>query len=294
MRVKVPTAGLSLIALLAAAVLPSAASGSVVVGSTLANPPSANGTCGSSVPSCTILPTVSSDPLKSPVNGAVVSWSTLGGSGTVGTYGELRLRIIRDAGGGNYTALRSGPTTSIPTSAGHPMITTLVNPGLPIGQNEYVGVDALNGAALAQRVVATGFTYVGWDPPLPDGTTLPPDFAGGREMLYQATIEPTNTFGIGAVTRNKKRGTATVNLTLPNPGELAGSGKGAKVASAAGAVISKSVAAGPVGLLIKAKGKKKRKLNETGKVKLNVAITYAPTSGAPHTQSTKVKLKKNI
>ena len=236
MKAKVGTAGLFSIALLAAAVVPSAASGSGVIGSSLANPPNANGLCGAP---CTSLQTVSSSPLKSPVNGAVVSWSTFGGSGTVGTFGNLRLRIIRDAGGGNYAAVRSGPATSIPTSGGHPLIATPVNPGLAISQNEYVGVDVLDGtSALAQRAIA-GFTYAFWYPPLADGTTRPPDVTGARENLVQATIEPTNTFVVGAVKRNKKKGTATVALTLPNAGELAGSAKDAKVASAAGATISK-------------------------------------------------------
>ena len=45
-------------------------------------------------------------------------------------------------------------------------------------------------------------------------------------------------------------------------------------------------------MLIKAKGKKKRKLNETGKVKLNVAVSYTPSGGDPSTHSVKVKLKK--
>ena len=184
MTVKIRTAGLFLIALLAAALLPSAASGSVVIGSTLASPPDSNGTCG---PPCTIAQTVSSSPLKSPVNGVVVSWSTLGGSGTIGTNADLRLRIIRDAGGGSYTAVRSGPTTSIPPSAGHPMITTPVNPGLPIDQNDYVGVDLLGGA-IAQRG-ATGFTYALWQPPLLDGTTRAPDVTAARETLIAATLE---------------------------------------------------------------------------------------------------------
>jgi hypothetical protein len=83
--------------------------------------------------------------------------------------------------------------------------------------------------------------------------------------------------------------TATFTATVPNPGDLTASGNGVK---AAAAVTSKAVGAGPAQLLIKAKGKKKRKLNETGKVKLNVAITYTPTGGDPSTQSTKVKLKK--
>jgi hypothetical protein len=78
---------------------------------------------------------------------------------------------------------------------------------------------------------------------------------------------------------------------LPNPGELTGSGKGVKVAGAA--VISKTVTApGEVKLTIRAKGKQKRKLNETGNVKVKPKITYAPTGGDPSTQSVKVKLKK--
>jgi hypothetical protein len=46
--------------------------------------------------------------------------------------------------------------------------------------------------------------------------------------------------------------------------------------------------------LIKAKGKKKKQLNQKGKVKLNVAITYTPTGGDPSTQSVKVKLQKKL
>ena len=82
-------------------------------------------------------------------------------------------------------------------------------------------------------------------------------------------------------------------MSVPNPGELTGSGKGVKVASAAR--ISKTVSApGEVKLTIKAKGKKKGTLNETGKVKLRPKITYTPTGGDPSTQSVKVKLKKNL
>jgi hypothetical protein len=105
---------------------------------------------------------------------------------------------------------------------------------------------------------------------------------------------PSNVFSFGAITRNKKKGTATITVNLPNPGELTGSGNGVKASSAGPVVISKSVGAGQAQLLIKATGKKKRKLNETGKVKLNVSITYTPTGGNPGTQSVKVKLKKKL
>ena len=64
--------------------------------------------------------------------------------------------------------------------------------------------------------------------------------------------------------------------------------------ASAGAVTSKAVPAGVATLLIKAKGKKKRKLNDTGKVKLPLSVTYTPTGGDPKTLPVKVKLKKKV
>jgi hypothetical protein len=50
--------------------------------------------------------------------------------------------------------------------------------------------------------------------------------------------------------------------------------------------------AGPVNLLVKAKGSKKRKLKQSGKVNLRLSITYTPTGGTPASQSLSVKLKR--
>ena len=55
-----------------------------------------------------------------------------------------------------------------------------------------------------------------------------------------------------------------------------------------------TVGTGQATLVVKAKGKKRRKLNTTGKVKLNVAITFTPTGGKANIQSLKVKLKKKL
>ncbi|MGA9370470.1 MAG: hypothetical protein WBV53_01335 [Solirubrobacterales bacterium] len=108
----------------------------------------------------------------------------------------------------------------------------------------------------------------------------------------QISPRPANDFTFGAITRNKKKGTAVLTVNVPNAGELSGSGNGAKVASTSRAVISKAVGAGPARLLIKAKRKKKKKLKKKGKVKVKVFVTYTPTGGDPSTQSVKVKLKK--
>ncbi len=48
-------------------------------------------------------------------------------------------------------------------------------------------------------------------------------------------------------------------------------------------MVSKAVTPGAAKLLIKAKGKKRSTLNATGKVKLNVSVTYTPTGGDPGT-----------
>jgi hypothetical protein len=185
--------GLTAVALLASAGLPAVAAGAVAVGSDLTNLPNANGTCGSG---CTTLETTTApNAIKSPMDGVIVSWSSRGGSGTVGTFGSLRLRVLSNTSGSTFLAVRSGPVTAVPTRAISDIFTIHVNPGLPINVNGYVGLDVLGpSSALAQRTGASAsFTYQGWQPPLADGMTAPPTFGpfnNLREMLYQATIEP--------------------------------------------------------------------------------------------------------
>jgi hypothetical protein len=113
--------------------------------------------------------------------------------------------------------------------------------------------------------------------------------------LPPSTLPPSNAFTLHQVVRNEKKGTATLTVSIPGPGELTGSGAGVKAASVARAVTSKAVAGpGDARLLIKAKGKKRRKLNQSGKVKLNVAITFTPNGGNPNTQVERVKLVKRL
>jgi hypothetical protein len=120
------------------------------------------------------------------------------------------------------------------------------------------------------------------------------DFNLGADhrLNVSAEVDPSNSFAVGELVRNKKKGTATLNLTLPNPGELTATGNGVSAASAGGAVISKVVSAGGAQLLIAAMGKKRKKLKGYGKVNLAVSVTYTPTGGAPSSQSVSVQLKK--
>jgi hypothetical protein len=100
-----------------------------------------------------------------------------------------------------------------------------------------------------------------------------------------------NAFSIGTATRNKKKGTALLPVTVPDPGALKVSGKGIKN-KATLASKSVQVSGGTATLLIKPKGKTKRRLNATGKAKVKLSITYTPTGVSPNTEKTKLKLKK--
>jgi hypothetical protein len=71
------------------------------------------------------------------------------------------------------------------------------------------------------------------------------------DLDVQAVFVPDNAFSLGKVRRNKRKGTATLAVNVPNSGEFALSGKGVRTGAA------KSIpAAGNADLLIKAKGRR--------------------------------------
>jgi hypothetical protein len=222
-----------------------------------------------------------------PANGTLTSWSTHANAGG----GMLAMKIFRPLGGKTYLAVaHDGPRALSPS-----VLNTFTGLSVQVKAGDVLG----NSTPPSAGGPAALFPGVPGDEDL-----FHVNLADGEQGAFDdddpefrvnisAVINPTNSFTPGAVTRNKKKGTATLAFNLPNPGDLAGSGQGAQVAST-GAVTSKAVPAGVATLLIKAKGKKKRKLNEKGKVKLNVAVTYTPTGGDPSTQSVKVKLKRRL
>jgi hypothetical protein len=93
-------------------------------------------------------------------------------------------------------------------------------------------------------------------------------------------------FTIGTLTRNKKKGTATLTVNVPGAGTLTASGKSLKTATAAPTV------AGDTTVKLKASGKAKRKLNDQGRAKLKLSLRWEPTGNTAATQTDKVKLKK--
>ena len=219
-----------------------------------------------------------------PETGTITSWSHL----ATGTSSQtLTMKVFRFVGDPNLyrVVAHDGPKPISPNLLNTFRTSISVQPGDILGLN--------TGGAGCTFTAASGDILLARGPGnLADGEAGMFSPTSLNRVNISALLEPANTVTVGATTLNKKKGTATLNLTLPNAGDLTASGKGVTASSAGGALISKAVGAGAAQLLIKAKGKKKRKLNDTGKVKLNVTITYTPQNGNPASQTVKVKLKK--
>jgi hypothetical protein len=212
----------------------------------------------------------------------VTSWSHNAAAGSA----PLTFKVYRGTGPNTYRVVgHDGPRA---LSSG--VVNTFSGLRIPVRAGDVIGLNT-TGASTACEFDAPGERNFFRNGDLADGQEGTFLESPGERVNVTALVEPDNRFTFGKVKLNEEKGTARLTLSVPNPGELTGSGKGVKVAGAA--VISKTVpAAGPVNLKIGAKGRKKHKLNETGKVKVKPKITFTPTGGDPSTQSKKLKLRK--
>jgi hypothetical protein len=263
----------------------SPAKASVTLGQLSPNPESVS--CSTSAVDF-VQPTVTSgNPYVVPGAGTITSWSHNARSGANQT---LTMKVFRKlADPSTYIAVgHDGPR---PLAAG---TLNTFPASIPVKPGDVLGLNRASPNITACFILVPGETYLFSPGNLADGAPpVPFSSASNQRPNISAEFVPSNAFTLGKAKRNKKKGTATLTVDVPNPGQLTGSGKGVKVASAAGAVISKTVTApGAVKLTVKAKGKQRKTLNETGKVKLKPKITYTPTGGDPNTQSRKLKLKK--
>jgi hypothetical protein len=227
-----------------------------------------------------------------PSKGRITSWTTYA---TDNLGQQMSMKIFRQVSGNTYLAVaHDGPHALTPSgTAGNTFATDI-----PVKGGDVVGVNSGNAESVFNTCLFSvdDQPYLFKQPGLADGTSgafTSFTSSNGFRPNVSAVFEPkvSNAFTFGGLARNKKKGTATLTVHVPNPGELTGSGRGVKVAGAA--VSGKTVTAGAVKVTIKAKGKKKRKLNKTGKVKVKPKITYTPTGGDPRTQSVGVKLIKH-
>ena len=106
-------------------------------------------------------------------------------------------------------------------------------------------------------------------------------------LVYGGGGAVSNAFTFGTLTKDKRKGTATQAVAVPGAGEITLGGNGVKRQTVT------ANAAGSVGVLVKATGNKRKKLNRKGKVKVTATFTYTPNGGTPATQTKRIKLKRN-
>jgi hypothetical protein len=93
-------------------------------------------------------------------------------------------------------------------------------------------------------------------------------------------------FKLGPAKKNRKRGIAKLQVTVPDAGTLA-LARTAKVKGAQRTV------AGPmtVKLKVKPRGRAKARLRRRGKAKVRVRVTFTPQVGAPRTKSRRIRVR---
>jgi hypothetical protein len=282
--------GLAILALLAAA---APASASITVGQVSSTPPGAQ--CSVQVD---VIPVTvgSGNTYTMPEAGTLTSWTTNSRTGIANQM--LTMKVFRDVTPTTYLAVgHDGPRNL--SAAGGTAGNTFAS-SVAVKAGDLLGVNSANGGAVANGCnFSTPVGSIGVGPmPVPPGG----DVADGGQGTFttianhlpnvSAELVPSNSVKVGATSRSKKKGTATVTLDVPNPGVLSLAGKGLK-SPLASAPLQIS-GPGPVPVLIKAKGKQRKKLNQTGVVKLKGTISFTPTAGDTGTTPFSLKLKKKV
>jgi hypothetical protein len=123
---------------------------------------------------------------------------------------------------------------------------------------------------------------------VPDASDACPTQAGpaSNNGCPVTASTPDNEIEIGKAKLNAKKGSAKLPVGVPGVGELELSGKNVKP------VAKQASGPGTVTLKVKPKGKLADKLDDKGKAKVKLAVTFTPTGGESNTKSKKVTLKQ--
>jgi len=115
------------------------------------------------------------------------------------------------------------------------------------------------------------------------GTALPPCTEAAP---ISSAATPSNRFTFGKLKLNRKKGTASLFVKVPGPGQLVLKGKGIRKVKR----VAKK--AGNVKLPVKPIGKVKRKLLKSGKAKVKAKVTFTPNGCVPRTLAKQLTLRK--
>jgi hypothetical protein len=99
---------------------------------------------------------------------------------------------------------------------------------------------------------------------------------------------PSNAFRLGKLTRNLKRGTATLVAIVPGPGTLTLTGSGLRPQSITAA------GAGAVSLPLLARGAARKRLAKKGKAPVSLVVSFTPSGGLAASLSRRAVLRRAI
>jgi hypothetical protein len=285
---------IAVLAIAAALIAAPAAEGAITVGSSLSAP--IDSSIGGDIIAFPTAP--AGGQTISPVVGTVVGGNVKQDTSITSGWGTASLRVVHPVSGGQYQVLSAGQPNAVPSGSG----TFPLAAHLSIAKGDIVAVQATGSLS---RAVTTGATYL-WRITSTFPTGGPPvtmsDGFTDAELLYNAQIDPSNTFTVGAPTGGKK-GKATVVVTVPNPGTVdAGSVNDGSLAVTAkkkkkkakpllSRVTATAADAGQVALTLTASKAGRKVLREKGKLKATAKVVFTPTGGTAASQSIPLKLK---
>jgi hypothetical protein len=271
-------------ALVFGGLLPATAGANVTLGNPLTRATD-SGVGAGVAPAKVFVTSLSGDPatrMSSPVNGTVVSWNVRGSAGVGGPH-VLTLRVLQPSGTG-FIGAGSSSSQTIPTVASDVMRS--FGTSIPIRIGDQIGIGATPGTVVPSTSLGSPATFKTYNT-FADGSPSGPPVGGGGgiEPQFNAVVAPTNTVVLSAITRHKKKGTASLTATLPNPGTLAVKGKLVKPQTL------DASAAGNLALTLRPNRQGKKKLKLSGKASGKIAFTFTPSFGDPATRTTPVRLK---
>jgi len=215
-----------------------------------------------------------------PATGNLTSWSMRTGPGLGQEY---EMKVYRVISGLTYSVVgHSGP---FPVAAG--TVNTFFTTAMPVKAGDVLGIHTAGaGNSDCLQTGGTGDLQASLMGDLADGGSGLFISGGGPVRLnISATLDPTNTFTVGAVTNNRGKGTASVNLSVSNPGQVFVGGTGV-------APSTLQVVEGDVQVAISTIAEKRKKLKKKGKVSVVPNLTFTPTGGSAATKTVTLQLTK--
>jgi hypothetical protein len=213
--------------------------------------------------------------------GTITSWSTVASAGANQHYTLKVFRRTSDPDAFRVVAHSNQETLS----SGGGLNTFAAS--IPVGSGDLLGLSVNASGSTGCVFSVAGDTVLARAGSLADGAQGVFAAMSNSRLNLAAVLVPSNGFTLGHVTRDQKRGIATVTATLSNPGTIVMFGSGLK-----GDRTKTLFVAGPLTFNIATTGRLKRQLARHGRVTVRPTFTFTPPGGDPSSQSIKLKLKR--